>query len=54
MSATKESSEAADRKFVVVASRLPVDRVEGPDGRLATTTNSRSAASVGSFVEDIG
>jgi len=33
MSATKESSEAADRKFVVVASRLPVDRVEGPDGR---------------------
>jgi len=33
MSATKESTEAADRKFVVVASRLPVDRVEGPDGR---------------------
>ena len=34
MSATKESIEAADRKFVVVASRLPVDRIEGPDGRL--------------------
>ena len=24
--------KAADRNFVVVASRLPVDRVEGPDG----------------------
>jgi hypothetical protein len=23
---------AADRDFVVMASRLPVDRVEGPDG----------------------
>ena len=34
MSSTKESNEAADRTFVVVASRLPVDRVEGPDGRL--------------------
>jgi trehalose 6-phosphate synthase len=34
MSSTNESNEAADRKFVVVASRLPVDRVEGPDGRL--------------------
>ena len=33
MSSTKESTEAADRKFVVVASRLPVDRVEGPGGR---------------------
>ena len=28
-----ESAEAADRSFVVVASRLPVDRVEGPDGQ---------------------
>ncbi len=26
------AGEAADRSFVVVASRLPVDRVEGPDG----------------------
>ena len=33
MSSKKESAEAADRNFVVVASRLPVDRVEGPDGR---------------------
>src|ERR1700745_2940580 len=33
MSSTKESSEIPDREFVVVASRLPVDRVEGPDGR---------------------
>ena len=33
MSSTRESTEAADRSFVVVASRLPVDRVEGPDGR---------------------
>jgi alpha,alpha-trehalose-phosphate synthase [UDP-forming] len=33
MSSTTESNEAADRNFVVVASRLPVDRVEGPDGR---------------------
>ena len=24
--------KAADRNFVVVASRLPADRVEGPDG----------------------
>jgi trehalose 6-phosphate synthase len=32
MSATQESTEAADRRFVVVASRLPVDRTEGPDG----------------------
>jgi trehalose-6-phosphate synthase len=29
----RESAEAADRSFVVVASRLPVDRVEGPEGR---------------------
>jgi len=33
MSSKKESAEAADRNFVVVASRLPVDRVKGPDGR---------------------
>ena len=33
MSSTRESNEAADHNFVVVASRLPVDRVEGPDGR---------------------
>jgi Trehalose-6-phosphate synthase len=33
MSSTQESTEAANRNFVVVASRLPVDRVEGPDGR---------------------
>src|SRR6266699_2068911 len=33
MSSKTESAEAADRSFVVVASRLPVDRVEGPDGR---------------------
>lgn len=33
MSSTRKSAEAADRSFVVVASRLPVDRVEGPDGR---------------------
>src|SRR5215831_19070758 len=33
MSSTRESTHAADRSFVVVASRLPVDRVEGPDGR---------------------
>ncbi len=33
MSSKKESTEAADRNFVVVASRLPVDRVEGPDGQ---------------------
>src|ERR1700748_342186 len=33
MSSTKESNEAADREFVVVASRLPVERVEGPGGR---------------------
>jgi len=33
MSSTRESTEAADRNFVVVASRLPVDRVEGPDGQ---------------------
>ena len=33
MSSKKESAEASDRNFVVVASRLPVDRVEGPDGR---------------------
>ena len=33
MSSTMESAEAADRSFVVVASRLPVDRVEGPDGK---------------------
>src|SRR6266550_1941855 len=33
MSSTRESTEAADRSFVVVASRLPVDRIEGPDGR---------------------
>ena len=33
MSSTKESTEAANRNFVVVASRLPVDRVEGPDGQ---------------------
>src|SRR2546421_290840 len=35
MSSKTESAEAADRGFVVVASRLPVDRVEGPDGRTA-------------------
>src|SRR5215471_17343752 len=33
MSSTRKSTDAADRSFVVVASRLPVDRVEGPDGR---------------------
>ena len=33
MSSKKESTDAADRNFVVVASRLPVDRVEGPDGQ---------------------
>src|ERR1700756_5544024 len=33
MSSTRESTDAADRSFVVVASRLPVDRVEGPGGR---------------------
>ena len=33
MSSSRESTEAADRSFVVVASRLPVDRVEGPDGQ---------------------
>jgi trehalose 6-phosphate synthase len=33
MSSTRESAEAPDRSFVVVASRLPVDRVEGPDGQ---------------------
>src|SRR2546430_15431363 len=33
MSATRESTEAADHNFVVVASRLPVDRVGGPDGQ---------------------
>src|SRR6266567_2951153 len=33
MSSTRESTEAADRSFVVVASRLPVDRFERPDGR---------------------
>src|SRR6185437_7267839 len=33
MSSTRESTEAADRSFVVVASRLPVDRIEWPDGR---------------------
>src|SRR5690349_8665113 len=33
MSSTRESAEAAEHSFVVVASRLPVDRVEGPDGR---------------------
>src|SRR5215472_12510804 len=33
MSSTRESTDAAERSFVVVASRLPVDRVEGPDGR---------------------
>ena len=33
MSSTLESTDAADRSFVVVASRLPVDRIEGPDGR---------------------
>ena len=38
MSSLRESAgdagheTAADRSFVVVASRLPVDRVEGPDG----------------------
>jgi alpha,alpha-trehalose-phosphate synthase [UDP-forming] len=32
MSSTRESPDAADRSFVVVASRLPVDRVEGADG----------------------
>jgi len=34
MSSTRESPDAADRSFVVVASRLPVDRVEGADGGL--------------------
>ena len=34
MSSTKESTEAASHDFVVVANRLPVDRVEGPDGEL--------------------
>src|SRR2546429_10009392 len=33
MSARRESTEAADHNFVVVASRLPVDRVGGPDGQ---------------------
>src|SRR5215469_14443663 len=33
MSAMKEPTEAADHRFVVVSSRLPVDRVEDPDGR---------------------
>src|SRR5690349_403392 len=33
MSSTRESAEAVEHSFVVVASRLPVDRVEGPDGR---------------------
>ena len=33
MSSTSASTEAADRNFVVVASRLPVDRVEDPDGQ---------------------
>src|SRR6266581_1152276 len=33
MSSTRESTDAADRSFVVVASRLPVDRIEGPGGR---------------------
>ncbi|MGH3178788.1 MAG: hypothetical protein ACRDPF_33545, partial [Streptosporangiaceae bacterium] len=33
MSSTRESTEAAERSFVVVASRLPVDRIEGPEGR---------------------
>src|SRR5215470_936072 len=33
MSSTRESAEAAEHSFVVVASRLPVDRVEEPDGR---------------------
>src|SRR5260370_20561989 len=32
MSSTRESPGAADHSFVVVASRLPVDRVEGTDG----------------------
>src|SRR6266480_804761 len=39
MSSTRESTEAADRNFVVVASRLPVDRVEGPDGRTEWQTS---------------
>src|SRR5712671_1926524 len=39
MSSTKESTEATDRNFVVVASRLPVDRVEGPDGHLEWQTS---------------
>src|SRR5260370_25990514 len=32
MSSTRESPDAADHSFVVVASRLPVDRVDGADG----------------------
>src|SRR5437868_13559769 len=39
MSSKKESIEAPDRNFVVVASRLPVDRVEGPDGRTEWQTS---------------
>jgi len=38
MSSTKESNEAADREFVVVASRLPVELV------LAIPMPDRSAA----------
>ena len=33
MSKAAGEQEPTDRSFVVVASRLPVDRVEGPDGR---------------------
>src|SRR5260370_24576046 len=32
MSSTRESPDAADHSFVVVASRLPVDRVDGAEG----------------------
>src|SRR6266550_2169553 len=39
MSSKTESAEAADRSFVVVASRLPVDRVERPDGRTEWQTS---------------
>src|SRR6201981_475899 len=39
MSSTRESTEAADHRFVVVASRLPVDRVEGPDGQTEWQTS---------------
>jgi trehalose 6-phosphate synthase len=33
MSSTRKPNEAAGHDFVVVASRLPVDRAEGPDGK---------------------